>query len=89
MDRINEIMRELAEYIRLQEQAAATVDALKDEIKAYMKDNNLDTLQGTEHKATFKAVTTNRIDSAALKKAMPDVYQEYSKETSAMRFVFV
>lgn len=88
MDRINDIMQELAEYIRLQEQAAAMADALKDEIKTYMQANKLEVLQGAEHKATYKPVTSNRIDSAALKNAMPEVWREYSRETSVMRFVF-
>ena len=33
---INALMAELAQYIRLQEEAAATVEALKDQLKAQM-----------------------------------------------------
>jgi len=88
MDRINAVMKELAEYIRMIEQAQAVADGLRDEIKQYMQANGLDTLQGDEHKATYKPVTSNRIDGAALKKTLPDVWQEYSREATAMRFTF-
>lgn len=65
---INVLMAELAQYIRLQEEASATVEALKDQIKAKMAAAGVDTLAGAEHKATYKAVTSCRVDTTALKK---------------------
>ena len=55
---IDSIMKELAEYIRMGEQIAATVDGLKDQLKQIMQEQNTDTLTGTEHKATYKAGNT-------------------------------
>ena len=66
---IHETMKELAQYIRMQEEIAETVEGLKDQIKAYMTENNLETLASDEHKATFKTVTSSRIDTTAFKKA--------------------
>lgn len=86
---INETMRELAQYQRIQEEAAATVEALKDQIKAYMTANQLDTLTGDEHKATYKTVTSSRIDTAALKKEHPTLAAEFTKTSETKRFVFV
>lgn len=43
---INALMAELAQYIRLQEEAADTVEALKDQIKAKMTAAGVDTLVG-------------------------------------------
>lgn len=85
---INEIMRELAQYTRLQEEAAAMVEALKDQLKQYMNENQLDTLTGAEHKATYKTVTSSRIDTAALKKGHPDIAAAYTKQTETKRFTF-
>lgn len=85
---INDIMRELAQYIRLQEEAAATVEALKDQIKQYMTENQLDTLAGDEHKATYKAVSSSRVDTAALKRDHPDIATAYTKKTETKRFTF-
>ena len=86
---INKIMAELAQYTRLQEEAAAMVEALKDQLKQYMNENQLDTLTGAEHKVTYKTVTSSRIDTAALKKGHPDIATQYTKTTEAKRFTFV
>ena len=88
MKNIDSTMRELAQYTRIMEEAAATVDGLKDEIKKYMEDHDTDVLTGNEHKATYKAVTTNRIDTASLKKDMPDIAAQYTKTTETKRFTF-
>ena len=85
---INEIMAELAQYTRLQEEAAAMVEALKDAIKKYMEENQLETLTGNEHKATYKTVTSSRIDTTALKRNDPDIAEKYTKTTETKRFTF-
>ena len=85
---INEIMAELAQYTRMAEEIAATVDGLKDTIKKYMEENKLETLTGNEHKATYKTVTSSRIDTAALKKGRPDIATQYTKTTETKRFTF-
>ena len=68
MKNIDTIMRELAQYTRLQEETAAIIDGLKDELKNIMRAQNTEVLQGTEHKASYKAVISSRIDTTALKK---------------------
>lgn len=85
---INAIMAELAQYTRLAEEIAATVDSLKDTLKKYMEENQLETLTGNEHKATYKTVTSSRLDTAALKTALPDIAAQYTKTTTIKRFTF-
>ena len=85
---INEIMSELAQYNRMAEEIAATVDSLKDAIKKYMEENQLETLTGNEHKATYKTVTSSRIDTTALKRNAPDIAEKYTKTTETKRFTF-
>ena len=85
---INEIMRSLAEYMRLAEETAAMIDDLKDQLKAAMKAAGTDTIIGAEHKATYKTVTSSRIDTAALKKEHPDIATQYTKTTETKRFTF-
>lgn len=85
---INEIMAELAQYTRMAEEIAATVDSLKDTIKKYMEENQLETLTGNEHKATYKTVTSSRIDTTALKRNAPDIAEKYTKTTETKRFTF-
>lgn len=85
---INLIFSELAQYTRLQEEAAAMVEALKDQIKEHMTAAGLEVLTGDEHKATFKTVTSSRIDTAALRKEHPDIVTQYTKTTETKRFIF-
>lgn len=85
---INEVMKELAEYTRIQEETTAIIDGLKDTIKNYMQENGLDTLSGNEHKATYKPVTTTRIDTTAFKKAFPTLAEQFTKTTTSTRFTF-
>ena len=85
---INETMKELAQWQRMAEEIAATVDGLKDAINKYMEENQLDTLTGAEHKATYKTVTSSRIDTTALKRNAPDIAEKYTKTTETKRFTF-
>ena len=85
---INETMKELAQYLRMQEEIAETVEGLKDQIKAYMKENGLETLASDEHKATYKAVSSSRIDTTAFKKAFPSMAEQFTKTTTSTRFTF-
>lgn len=84
---INEIeskARELREMMALIEEAQAEAEALKDEIKAAMGD--AEEIQAGEYKITWKAVTSSRLDTAALKKAMPDVAAAFTRNTTSRRF---
>lgn len=55
---IDTIMAELAQYIRMQEEAAAMVESLKDQLKERMTAAGVESLAGSEHKATYRAVTS-------------------------------
>ena len=85
---IDSIMKELAEYIRMQEEAAAMVESLKDQLKERMTAAGVESLAGSEHKATYKAVTSSRVDTAAIKRDMPEVAARYTKMTTTRRFTF-
>lgn len=85
---INEIMRNLAEYMRIAEETAAIIDDLKDQIKAAMLEAGTDTIIGAEHKASYKTVVSSRIDTAALKRNDPEIAEKYTKTTETKRFIF-
>ena len=85
---INEIMSELAKYNMMYEETAAIIDGLKDQLKSYMIENNLETLSGDQHKATYKSVSSTRIDTKALKTELPEIAARYSTTSNTMRFTF-
>lgn len=76
--------RELRQLQALIEEAQAEAEAIKDVLKAAMGDS--ESVQAGEYKITWKAVTTARIDTSALKKALPDVAERFMKETTVRRF---
>ena len=80
-------VKELRELRRMAEELSAEIDGLTDTIKAEMTARGVDELSGTDWKATFKAVTSSRLDTAALKKALPDVAAAFTKQSSTRRFV--
>lgn len=77
-------VQELQELKRMQEELNAEIDALQDTIKTAMGDNEM--IIAGAWKVTYKAVTSTRIDTAALKKELPDVAARYSKTTTCRRF---
>ena len=85
---INKIMSELAQYIRMQEEAAAIADGLREQLKKYMEAQGVETLSVDEHRAIYKAIEAARIDTTALKREHPELAAEYTRKTTTMRFIF-
>ena len=77
-------VRELRQLQALIEEAEAEAEAIRDAIKAQMGD--AEELRAGEYKVTWKAVTSSRLDSKALKAALPDVAQRFTKTTTFRRF---
>lgn len=86
---INEMdskIKELRELRRMADELAGEIDSITDSIKTHMDAEGVDTISGTDRKVTYKAMTSSRIDTSALKKALPDVVERFSKTTTARRF---
>lgn len=77
--------RELRQLQALIEEAQAEAEAIKDAIKAAMGDS--ESVQAGEYRITWRTVTSARIDTNALRKALPDVAERFTKETVARRFM--
>lgn len=84
---INEMeckVRELRQLQALIDEATAEAEAIKDALKAAMGD--AESVQAGEYKITWKTVTSARIDTGALRKALPDVAAAFTRETTIRRF---
>lgn len=77
-------IKELRELQTLIEEAQAEAETIKDAIKAQMGD--CEELRAGEYKITWKPVESSRIDTAALKKAMPQIAEAFTKTTTTRRF---
>lgn len=77
-------VKELMELKRMKEEIEAEITAAEDEIKCVMGDE--ETLLAGAFKVDWKTVITSRIDTAALKKVMPEIAERFMKQTTTRRF---
>lgn len=84
---ISSAINQLRELKRFQEDIAAEIEELTSKIKNHMDTAQVDTLTGSDYKVTYKAVTSSRLDTSALKKALPDIAEQYTKTTTTRRFL--
>ena len=77
-------IHELLELKRMKEELEAEIAAAEDAIKAVMGDE--ETLTAGAYKVSWKTFTSSRVDTTALKKALPEVAAAYTKTTTARRF---
>lgn len=80
-------VQELRELRRMADELAAEIEAAQDAIKQHMTALNVDEIAGTDYKVTWKSVTSSRLDTTALKKALPDVAAQFTKQTTSRRFL--
>lgn len=76
----------MQEWEALAEEAKAEADTLRDAIKAELLKRDTDELQAGRFIVRWSTVLTSRLDTTALKKAMPEIYKAYTKQTTSRRF---
>ena len=76
----------LKDLENLIEEAKAEAEALRDEIKAEMLSRNTEEMEAGQYIIRWTSVLTQRFDTTAFKKVMPEVYKEYTKQVSSRRF---
>ena len=76
----------LNEWEALMEEAKAEAEALRDSIKQEMMERGTEELECGQYIVGWTSVLTQRFDSTSFKKAMPDVYKAFTKQTASRRF---
>ena len=77
-------IKELLELKRLREELDAEIQTAEDKIKAVMGEDEV--LTAGAFKVTWTPYVSTRLDSVALKKALPEIAAAYTKTTVARRF---
>ena len=77
-------VHELMELKRMKEELDSEIVQIEDEIKAIM--GNEEMLVAGAYKVSWKSVTSSRLESSALKKALPDIAERFMKSTTTRRF---
>ena len=80
-------VNELRELRNLEAELKSEITAIEDEIKAEMVAKQVEVLEGTSCKITWKTITTTRFDSPAYKATHADLFAQYSRATTSRRFI--
>lgn len=86
---INELeskTRKLQELKDFETEVKAEITTLENEIKALMQEQDTEEMTAGQYIIRWTSVLTNRFDTTAFKKVMPDVYQSFTKQITSRRF---
>lgn len=64
----------------------AQAEAIRAELKADLEEKGVDELKTKNFVLRWKEIISNRLDSKALKAALPDVYGQFCRSCSSRRF---
>ena len=76
--------RELRQLQNLIAEAEQEAEAIKDTLKAHMGDS--EELYAGEYMVTWRPVKSSRLDTTALRKALPEVAERFTKAVTVRRF---
>ena len=76
----------LNRYETMMEEIKAEADKVRNSIKAEMEAREVEELIAGQYIVRYTSVLSNRFDSTAFKKVMPELYKAYTKQTASRRF---
>ena len=76
----------LNKYEAMIEELKAEADTVRNSIKAEMEAREVEELIAGQYIVRYTSVLSNRFDSTAFKKVMPELYKAYTKQTASRRF---
>ncbi|MBS5666764.1 MAG: hypothetical protein KHX05_03555 [Firmicutes bacterium] len=76
----------LNKYEAMMEEMKFQADAIRNEIKAEMDARDLEEMIAGQYIVRYTSVLSNRFDSTAFKRVMPEIYKAYTKQVSSRRF---
>ena len=79
-------VEQLKELEELLEEVKAEAESVRDEIKQEMMAQDTEELEVGQYIIRWTSVLTNRFDTTAFKKVLPDVYKAYTKQITSRRF---
>ena len=76
----------LNRYEAMMEEIKAEAESIRNAIKAEMEAREVEELVAGQYIVRYTSVLSNRFDSTAFKKVMPEIYKAYTKQVSSRRF---
>lgn len=78
--------KEIKELLRMKEELETEIASLQDELKAELTERRTDELIAGEYKIRYKAVTSDRFDTATFKAKYEELYNQFVKQSTSRRF---
>ena len=79
-------VEKLKELEELLEEVKAEAESVRDEIKQEMMAQDTEELEAGQYIIRWTSVLSNRFDTTAFKKVMPEIYKAYTKQVASRRF---
>lgn len=76
----------LNEWEALMEEARAEAEAIRDSLKQEMLERGTEELEVGQYMVRYQSIVSNRFDSSAFKKALPEVYKSFIRQSTSKRF---
>ena len=76
----------LIEWENLMEEARAEAEAIRDSLKQEMLERGTEELEVGQYMVRYQTIVTNHFNSSAFKKALPDVYKSFMRQSTSKRF---
>jgi len=76
----------LNRYEAMMEEIKGEADKVRNAIKAEMEAREVEELIAGQYIVRYTSILSNRFDSTAFKKVMPELYKAYTKQTASRRF---
>lgn len=83
---LSAIIEKMKEWEAIQAEAAAEVEALKDQVKAEMNARGVEEMEAGRYIARFTTVLSSRFDTTVFKREHAEMYKQYTKQTTSRRF---
>ena len=76
----------LREWENVIAEAQAEAEAIRDVLKSEMTQRDVEELEAGQYIIRWTSVLSQRFDTTAFKKVMPEVYKAYTKQVASRRF---
>ena len=86
MNEMSARVRTLKELEAFIAEAQAEAEAIKDELKAQMTEQNTEEMTVDLYKVRWTTVESERLDTTAFKKALPELAKQFTKTSITRRF---
>ena len=81
------MIHELRELRRMADELNQQIEAIQGRIRAELTARETDEMSGPDWRVTWRSVTSNRFDTTAFRRAMPDLAASFTRPVTTRRLL--